>query len=87
MEMSRLGLTIRIIQIILSAVVIVFLSTLLFAFFSDRDARLAEASKTYEQCMEREYGKSPTAWYLEQGYYPPCDGSPSWLTWEDETVE
>lgn len=31
-----------------------------------------DAAMAYEQCVEEEYGTTPTAWYLTYGEYPSC---------------
>jgi len=40
---------------------------------NERDKALMQWAERYEECVQVEYGTTPSAWYLEQGEYPECD--------------
>jgi len=44
-----------------------------FFYFEHVDAKREAAWATYEQCVEREYGTTPEAWYMEHGEVPDCN--------------
>lgn len=43
------------------------------ALFSSLRLEAQDAAyRAYEECVEREYGRSPSAYYQEHGEYPEC---------------
>ena len=39
-----------------------------------RDQRLMQAAEAYEECIAREYNTTPSAYRVENGQYPVCNG-------------
>lgn len=45
----------------------------LFQWMQARDEAIAQGAQAYEECVKREFGTTPSAWYNEQGEYPVCN--------------
>lgn len=50
-----------------------FVASALFGAMEERDEAFQLAVERYEECVRTEYGRSPTAFAQEHGYYPDCD--------------
>lgn len=60
------------IKIYLLASILVF-SFIGVLFLTDiRDSLVIESAQTYEQCVEEQYGMTPSKYYLEHNEYPRC---------------
>ena len=40
---------------------------------ANRDIKEMAAAIMYEDCVQREYNTTPSAWYQEHGEYPSCE--------------
>lgn len=61
---------ILIVAALIAAVAIVFLLT---RIVEERDERVRQASKAYEQCIKKQYGVTPSMYYQALGEYPVCE--------------
>lgn len=45
----------------------------LVQWMTGRDAAIAAGAQAYEECVAREFGTTPSAWYNDHGEYPVCN--------------
>lgn len=60
-------------QTIVAIIIALIVIATFFVLVSKRDEAVMVSMNKYEECVKREYGTTPTAWYLETGVYPVCD--------------
>jgi len=58
-------------SITITATTLVAIS-LFFGWVAEHDKKVAEAAQKYEECVKKEYGRTPVQVYVETGFYPKC---------------
>lgn len=57
---------------IITLVAIIGVITGILMWSADHDKKVEASAKAYEECVQREFGTTPSAWYNENGQYPVC---------------
>lgn len=57
---------------ITTIILVLMILTGFFLFLEERDRQVIKSSELYESCVRKEYKTTPSAWYMEYGYYPEC---------------